>query len=57
MMTYWQLLKEVHLTWTPKNFNFRVGKQIVVWGETDGFRLMDQINPLDTASRVWGCRV
>jgi hypothetical protein len=25
----------------------RAGKQIVVWGETDGFRLMDQINPLD----------
>ncbi len=43
----WQLLKEAHLTWSPKNFNFRVGKQIVAWGETDGFRLMDQINPLD----------
>ena len=45
---YWQLLKEVHLSWTPKNFNFRIGKQIVAWGETDGFRLMDQINPQDT---------
>jgi hypothetical protein len=44
---YWQLLKEAHFTWTPKNFLFRVGKQIVAWGETDGFRLMDQINPLD----------
>jgi hypothetical protein len=43
----WQLLKEMHLTWTPGDFMFRVGKQIVVWGETDGFRLMDQINPLD----------
>jgi hypothetical protein len=44
---YWQLLKEAHLTWTPPNFFFRVGKQIVKWGEMDGFRLMDQINPSD----------
>ncbi|MBF0550355.1 MAG: hypothetical protein HQK60_07460 [Deltaproteobacteria bacterium] len=44
---YWQMLKEAHVTWTPGNFLFRLGKQIVSWGETDGFRLMDQINPLD----------
>ena len=44
---YWQVLKEAHLTWTPGNFMFRVGKQIVSWGEMDGIRLMDQINPLD----------
>lgn len=44
---YWQILKEAHLTWTPGNFFFRIGKQIVKWGETDGFRLMDQINPGD----------
>jgi len=41
------LLNELHVTWTPGDFFFRVGKQIVVWGETDGFRLMDQINPVD----------
>jgi hypothetical protein len=41
------LLQEFHLTWTPGNSIIRVGKQIVVWGETDGFRVMDQINPLD----------
>jgi hypothetical protein len=41
------LLKEAHITWSPGNFSMRLGKQIVVWGETDGFRLMDQINPLD----------
>lgn len=45
---YWQILNEAHFTWTPGNFFFRVGKQIVSWGEMDGFRLMDQINPLDT---------
>lgn len=43
----WQLLKEAHVTWTPPNWNIRLGKQIVSWGEMDGFRLMDQINPLD----------
>ena len=43
----WQLLKEARLTWSPGDFMFRVGKQIVAWGEMDGFRLMDQINPLD----------
>jgi len=44
---YWQLLKEARLTWTPGDFMFRVGKQIVSWGELLGFRIMDQINPLD----------
>jgi hypothetical protein len=27
---------------------FRVGRQQVIWGESDQFRLMDIINPLDT---------
>ena|GEM_PF-1964947 len=28
-------------------FNLRIGKQQVVWGESDNFRMMDIINPLD----------
>jgi hypothetical protein len=44
---YWQFLKEAHITYTAPHFLFRLGKQLVVWGETDAFRLMDQINPLD----------
>lgn len=28
--------------------NFRIGRQQVIWGESDQFRLMDIINPLDT---------
>ncbi|MBT8338385.1 MAG: hypothetical protein KJP07_00085 [Desulfatitalea sp.] len=44
---YWQILKEARLTWTPANFMFRVGKQIVSWGELSLLRIMDQINPLD----------
>jgi hypothetical protein len=45
---YETLLKELHFTWAQGDFVFRLGKQIVVWGETDGVRLMDQINPRDT---------
>lgn len=42
------VLSECHLTWRPTHeLSFRVGKQIIIWGETIGFRLMDQINPLD----------
>jgi hypothetical protein len=44
---YWQFLKECHVTWTPWTFLFRIGKQIVSWGEMDFFRIMDQINPID----------
>lgn len=44
---YWQVLNEAHFTFTPGNFFFRLGKQVVSWGEMDGFRVMDQINPLD----------
>jgi len=44
---YWELLHELHVTWAPRGFLFRLGKQIVSWGEMDFFRVMDQINPLD----------
>lgn len=42
-----KMLNEAYVTWSPGNFFLRAGKQIVGWGETDGFRLMDQINPVD----------
>ncbi len=45
---YWQILREFNFTWTPGKFFFRVGKQIVTWGELLGLRVMDQINPLDS---------
>ncbi len=45
---YWKILREAHFTWTPGKFFFRVGKQIVTWGEMLGIRLIDQINPLDS---------
>jgi hypothetical protein len=43
----WQFLKEAHFTYTPGNWLFRVGKQIVSWGNTSGVRIADQINPSD----------
>jgi hypothetical protein len=45
---YWQILKEFHVTVTPGNLLFRFGKQIISWGQTDGIRLMDQVNPADS---------
>lgn len=42
------ILGEANIGWKPNDQLFvKVGRQIVAWGETDGFRLMDQINPLD----------
>ena len=48
-----KMLNEAFVTYSPGNLFVRVGKQIVSWGETDGFRLMDQINPVDSAG-AWG---
>ena len=44
----WQdMLKEAYATWADEHFYIRLGKQIVSWGETDGFLLMNQLNPID----------
>lgn len=45
-------LRELYLDATlPLNngdeINFRVGRQQVVWGRTDLFRVLDQVNPID----------
>ena len=40
-------VRELFMNVAMGNWNFRIGKQQVVWGETDGLRLMDIINPLD----------
>ena len=44
---YWQVVKELHTTWTPGNCLFRVGKQAVTWGLLDGPNVLNQINPED----------
>lgn len=41
------VLKEAHVSWTSDNFFLRLGKQVVQWGETDGFLLTNLINPVD----------
>ncbi len=44
---YWQILRELHVTWTGKNSMLRIGKQVVKWGEMDGQQIIDTINPVD----------
>lgn len=43
----WESLREIYLDINLDKWSFRLGKQQVVWGETDGLRLMDIINPQD----------
>ncbi|MHB8482128.1 MAG: DUF1302 family protein [Nitrospiria bacterium] len=40
-------LREFYLDWTGQLVDFRIGKQIVRWGLIEGFRITDEINPLD----------
>lgn len=51
---FWQVLHELHASWTlgsnkTGELFLRIGKQIVGWGEMDNTRILDQINPLDSA--------
>ena len=49
---WWQVVKEAHVTWSPGNFMFRLGKQIVSWGEMDATPVSNQINPLDKSRGI-----
>ncbi len=40
-------LKELYLDMNFKNFDLRIGRQIVRWGVVEGARVTDEINPLD----------
>ena len=40
-------LREAFIDFVLPPFSLRLGKQQVVWGETDNFRALDIINPLD----------
>jgi len=40
-------LKEAYLMYGGDAFDFRLGQQQIIWGKTDGLRLLDIINPLD----------
>ena len=46
--TNWdQIVRELYFTYSRDNFLLRVGRQQIGWGEADGLRVMDIINPLD----------
>lgn len=42
-------LFQAYLDMNIEDLFLRFGRQILSWGETDGFRLMDNINPLDSS--------
>ncbi len=39
--------KEAYLLYGGDAFDLRIGQQQIVWGKTDGIRMLDIINPLD----------
>ncbi len=41
-------LREIYTDMAIPPFSLRLGRQQIVWGETDNFRALDVINPLDT---------
>lgn len=43
----WEIVRELYADIFTEKFHFRLGRQQVVWGESDGLRLMDCINPQD----------
>ncbi|MGH3055694.1 MAG: DUF1302 family protein, partial [Gaiellaceae bacterium] len=42
-------LYQAYVEWSAGRLFTRAGRQILSWGETDGFRLLDNINPLDSS--------
>ena len=40
-------LREAFLEYTAKNWNFKAGRQIVIWGISDGLRITDVVSPMD----------
>jgi hypothetical protein len=43
----WCMVREFYLEGEYKDTFVRLGKQQIVWGKTDAFRLQDKINPID----------
>lgn len=46
-------LREIYLDVSAWRLWARLGRQIVSWGETDGFRILDIVNPLDTSYNLF----
>ena len=47
-------LRELFLDGYWHDLSFRLGKQQVVWGQADGLRVLDQVNPLDFREFILG---
>jgi len=45
--TQYDWLRELYVDTSAGNWDFRLGKQQVVWGTADGIKLLDIINPTD----------
>ncbi len=45
-------LHEAYIEIQIKDYNFKAGKQLITWGNSDGFRLTDMICPLDMTEFV-----
>ncbi|MDX1778021.1 MAG: DUF1302 family protein, partial [Thermodesulfobacteriota bacterium] len=41
------ILREFYFDYHSNDWEIRIGKQMIVWGEIDGFRLLDLVNPFD----------
>jgi hypothetical protein len=48
-MTHRSRLFQAYVQADVGDFWFRLGRQILSWGETDSFRLLDNINPVDSS--------
>ena len=42
-----RILREFYIDYHSNALELRIGKQMIVWGEIDGFRLLDLVNPFD----------
>ena len=40
-------LREFYLDWKIKNHYLTIGKQQIVWGEADGLKILDVVNPIN----------
>ena len=40
-------LREAYFDYTASNWDLRIGRQIIIWGVSDGLRITDLISPLD----------
>lgn len=45
-------LKEIYLDMFLGSMDFRIGKQIIRWGIVEGWRILDDVNPLDFKEHI-----